>query len=407
MEVFPRPRYLDRIRPYIGTNLIKAIVGQRRVGKSYVLRQIADLLRTEHPDWIVLHIDCERLEWRHLRIGDDLVKEVEGIISSKMRGAAGMRQGKVALLLDEVQGIEGYEGAVRGFAADERFDVYISGSNADLLSGDIATLFAGRAVRIEIHSLTYDEFLVFNKLQDSDISLQRFLRNGGLPFLANLPQDDIVVREYLAAVLDSVVLKDVVQRHGIRSPALLERILEFTADNVGSPTSARNISNYLKSIRVDASPQSVLDYLGYLTRSFAVIRCPTMDIVGKKILEGVSKYYFEDLGLRSVVRGDRNADIGKTVENAVFGRLVADGWTVSSGRIGEYEIDFIAERGEDRRYIQAAYLMPDQNTRDREFGSLASLKGGWQRYVISMDPIIQDWQGIHHVNLGHFLREGL
>ncbi|MFZ3111153.1 MAG: AAA family ATPase, partial [Rectinemataceae bacterium] len=198
MEVFPRPRYLDRIRPYIGTNLIKAIVGQRRVGKSYVLRQIADLLRTEHPDWIVLHIDCERLEWRHLRIGDDLVKKVESIISSKMRGAAGMRQGKVALLLDEVQGIEGYEGAVRGFAADERFDVYISGSNADLLSGDIATLFAGRAVRMEIHSLTYDEFLVFNKLQDSDISLQRFLRNGGLPFLANLPQDDILVIEYLA-----------------------------------------------------------------------------------------------------------------------------------------------------------------------------------------------------------------
>lgn len=407
MEIFPRPRYLDRIRPYIGKNLIKAIVGQRRVGKSYVLRQIADLLRTEHPDWVVVPIDCEKLEWRHLRTSDDLVKAIEEILSSRMEEASKSRKGKIAILLDEVQGVEGYEKAVRGFAADERFDVYISGSNADLLSGDIATLFAGRAIRIEIHSLTYDEFLVFHKLEESETSLQRFLRNGGLPFLANLPQDDIVVREYLAAVLDSVVLKDVVQRHGIRSPALLERILEFTADNVGSPTSARNISNYLKSIRVDASPQSVLDYLDYLTRSFAVIRCPTLDIVGKKILEGVSKYYFEDLGLRSVVRGDRNADIGKIVENVVFGRLVADGWTVFSGRIGVNEIDFIAERGEDRRYIQVAYLIPDQHTRDREFGSLESLKGGWQRYVISMDPIIQDWQGIHHISLREFLRYGL
>jgi hypothetical protein len=406
MDIISRPRYLNRIRPYIGTKIIKAVVGQRRVGKSYVLLQIAELLRVEHPDWLILHIDLERLEWRHLQTGDDLVREVSMAVSSKIETGAYIAQAKIALLLDEVQELKGYETAVRGFAADEHFDVYISGSNADLLSGDIATLFAGRAVRIEVHSLTYDEFLVFNKLKDNDASLGRFLRYGGLPFIANLPNDDLVLSEYLAAVLDSVVLKDVVQRHGIRSPALLERILEFTADNVGSPTSARNISNYLKNIRVDASPQSVLDYLGYLMRAFALIRCPTMDITGKKILEGVSKYYFEDLGLRSVVRGNRDADIGKIVENAVFGRLAADGWTVSSGRVGDREIDFVVERGEDCRFIQAAYLIPDSSTRDREFGGLVSLRGGWPRYVISMDPLVQDWQGVHHLKLRDFLRDG-
>jgi len=406
MNIIARPRYLKRIHPYIGTKIIKAVVGQRRVGKSYVLLQIAELLRAEHPDWLILYIDLERLEWRHLRTGDDLVREVSMAISSGDKTGAHTSQAKIALLLDEVQELQGYETAVRGFAADERFDVYISGSNADVLSGDIAMLFAGRVVRIEVHSLTYDEFLIFNKLEDKDASLERFLRYGGLPFIANLPNDDLVLSEYLAAVLDSVVLKDVVQRYGVRSPALLERILEFTADNVGSPTSARNISNYLKSIRVDASPQSVLDYLGYLTRSFALIRCPTMDITGKKILEGVSKYYFQDLGLRSVVRAHKDADIGKIVENAVFGRLVADGWTVSSGRIGDREIDFIAERGEDRRFIQAAYLIPDSSTRDREFGALVSLRGGWPRYVISMDPLVQDWQGVHHLKLRDFLRDG-
>jgi predicted AAA+ superfamily ATPase len=406
MDIIPRPRYLNRIRPYFGTKIIKAVVGQRRVGKSCVLLQIAELLRAEHPDWMILHIDLERLEWRHLQTGDDLVREVSKAASSKIETGAHTAQAKIVLLLDEVQELKGYETAVRGFAADERFDVYISGSNAHLLSGDIATLFAGRVVRIEVHSLTYDEFLIFNKLKDNDASLERFLRYGGLPFIANLPNDDLVLSEYLAAVLDSVVLKDVVQRHGIRSPALLERILEFTADNVGSPTSARNISNYLKNIRVDASPQSVLDYLGYLTRSFALIRCPTMDITGKKILEGNSKYYFEDLGLRAVVRGNRDADIGKIVENAVFGRLAADGWTVSSGRVGDREIDFVAERGEDCRFIQAAYLIPDSSTRDREFGALVSLRGGWPRYVISMDPLVQDWQGIHHLKLRDFLRDG-
>ena len=408
MNIIPRPRYIDRIRPYIGTKLIKAIIGQRRVGKSYILLQLAENLHIEHPDWFILYIDMEQLEWRHLRTGEDLVREVMSRIPSEVQAR---QQVSIALLLDEVQQLKHFETAVRGFAADDRFDVYISGSNADLLSSDIATLFAGRAISIEVFSLTYDEFLIFHRLEDSDEALNRFLFYGGLPFLANLPYDDVVFREYLRAVLDSVVLKDVVERYGIRSPSLLERILEFIADNIGSPTSARNIANYLRSIRIEASPQSVLDYLGYLTRSFALLRCPIENVGGKKVLEGIAKYYFQDLGLRSVVRNSTRSDISKIIENEVFIRLLADGWKVSTGRIGgrigEREIDFIAEKGQKRCYIQATYLMPDEATRQREFGALAEIEGGWPRFVISMDPIVHDWQGIRHLRIRDFLREGL
>jgi len=398
--VIARPRYIEKIRPYIGKKLIKAIIGQRRTGKSYFLLQVAQLLREEYPDWLVLHIDLERIEWRHLRTADDLIEEVK--IRTKTSSAP-----KVALLLDEIQEIEGFEIAVRGFAADDTFDVYISGSNAEMLSGEIATLFAGRAVNIGIHTLSYDEFLIFHGLDDSDASLDTYLRYGGLPFLARLAPEDHVMREYLQGILDSVVLKDIVQRHKIRNPGLLERMLEFIADNVGSPTSARNIARYLKNLHIDASAQSVLDYLGFLCRSFAIVRCPIKDVSGKKILEGISKYYFEDLGLREVIRGNTTNDINRIVENAVFTRLAIDGWSVSTGRVGDREIDFCCERGSERCFVQAAYLVPDPAAHQREFGVLYSLEGGWPRYVISMDPVVRDWQGIHHLRLRDFLRDGL
>jgi len=202
-SLLPRPRYLERIRPHIGSSLIKAIVGQRRAGKSCVLVQVEALIREKHPDWKTLFIDLERNEWRHIRTADDLIAEAE----SRLPGS-----GRLALFIDEVQEIEGYDSAIRGFAADGRYDLYISWSSADLLSGDVATLFAGRAVRIMVHPLAYDEFLVFHDLADSDESVNRFLRYGGMPFLRELSLEDGTTLEYLRGVLDTVVLRDVVLR---------------------------------------------------------------------------------------------------------------------------------------------------------------------------------------------------
>ena len=393
----PRPRYLSRIRPYVGAKLIKAIVGQRRVGKSYVLAQAAQVIRSEHPDWSVVFIDLERIEWRHLRAADDLIAAVR----------EGSGPGKTAVFLDEIQEIEGFARVVRGLAADERWDVYISGSNADLLSSDMATLFAGRAISVQVHPLSYDEFLTFHGLPDDDDALRRYLRRGGLPFLHRLPADDAAADEYLRAVLDSVVLKDVVMRHGIRSPALLERIVEFVADNVGSPTSGRNVASYLRSRGIGGSAQSVLDYLGYLVRSYAVARCAVADTVGKRLLEGLAKYYFEDLGLRASVRGSGDTETGKIVESAVFARLRVDGWDVSAGRVGDREIDFVCQKAGEVRYVQAAYLVPDGPTREWEFGALLAADGAWPRFVVSMDPLPRDWQGVRHLRLRDFLRDGL
>jgi predicted AAA+ superfamily ATPase len=311
--------------------------------------------------------------------------------------------GKVALFIDEAQEIPGFDRALSSLAAQGRYDIYVTGSNAQLLSGEIATLFAGRTATVRVHPLSYDEFLIFHGRSDSDESLNLYLRYGGLPFLRNLALEDETALEYLGGVFDSVVLKDIVLRHGVRNPAIVARIAEFVADSIGSPTSARNIANYLKSRGIEVSPQSVLDYLVYLEQSFAVRRVKPEDLQGKRILEGGDKYYFEDLGLRTRVRGFSQRELGKVVENAVFLRLEIDGWTVHSGRVGSREVDFVCDRAGQRTHVQATYLLADEATREREFGTLLGLDDAWPKFVVSMDPIQADERGVRHLSLRGFL----
>ena len=392
-QFIPRPRYLERITVFADTGLIKLITGQRRVGKSGILHLLAEKSRQEMPKKTILYIDKELSTWD--RVADGAALEAEAI---SVTGA-----GKAMLLIDEAQEIPGFDRAIRSLAAAGRHDIYVTGSNARLLSGEIATLFAGRVATIRVHPLSYDEFLVFHQRDDSEESLGLYLRYGGLPFLRNLSLEDETVLEYLGGVFDSVVLKDIVLRHGVRNPAILARIVEFVADSIGSPTSARNIANYLKSRGVEVSPQSVLDYLSYLEESFAIRRVKPEDLQGKRILEGGDKYYFEDLGLRTRVRGFSQRELGKVVENAVFLRLELDGWTINSGRVGTREIDFICDRGTERIHVQACYLVADGATREREFGALLELKDAWPKFVVSMDPIQADELGVKHLSLRSFL----
>ena len=395
-ELIPRPRYLERIKPFANTPLIKVITGQRRVGKSCILRQLAALAEAEEPTRPVVYIDKELSRWEGIADGASLEAAANAVPGSA----------KVSLFVDEAQEIPGFDKALRSLAAGGRHDIYITGSNAQLLSGEIATLFAGRTAALRVHPLSYDEFLVFHGLGDSDEALGRYLRYGGLPFLRNLALEDETALEYLGGVFDSVVLKDIVLRHGVRNPATLSRIVEFAADTIGSPTSARNVANYLKSRGVECSPQAVLDYLSYLEQSFAVRRVKPEDLAGKRILEGGDKYYFEDLGIRTAVRGFSQREIGKVVENAVFLRLELDGWTIRSGRVGEREIDFVCDRAGERIYVQAAYLLPDEGTRRREFGSLLEVKDAWPKFVVSMDPLLADESGVRHLSLRSFLAGG-
>lgn len=394
--VVDRPRYWARLQPWVGKSLIKVLTGQRRVGKSSLLASTRRRLEAEAPHVPVLFIEKESTDWSHLRTSDDLLTWV----------AQAVPTGPAVLMIDEVQEIAGFDTALRSLFVDGRFDIYVTGSNAEILSGEIATRFAGRAITIEVHPLSYDEFLVFTSTSDSDEALQRYLRYGGLPFLRHLPPRDDVVFEYLNGVAQTALLKDIVARHGVRNIDLLERLVLFLADSVCSPVSATSIARFLKTQHTHVSVPTLLDYLHRLAQAYLVRRVRRTDLVGKRILEVAEKFYFEDLGIRAALRGVRPEDISKLVENAVFGRLLVDGWHVTTGEFRGREVDFVCERGLERLYVQATYVMPDAATRDREFGVLLDLPDNHPKLVVSLDPLTADDRGVRHVGLRRFLRDG-
>ena len=395
-DILDRPRYWARIEPWVDTQLIKVLAGQRRVGKSCVLASSRERLRQRSPDVPILFIDKERTEWAHLRTAADLESWV----------SAEAPDGRAVLMIDEVQEIEDFHVALRSLLAQGRLDIYVTGSNAELLSGEIATRFAGRSVEIPVYPLSYDEFLVFHGRGDGDEALQLYLRYGGLPFLRHLPLEGEIAFEYLHAVAQTAILKDVVTRHSIRSPDLLERLVLFLADNVGSPVSAQSITRFLKNQRTRASVPTVLSYIAHLEQAYLVRKIRRADLEGKRFFEVAEKHYFEDLGIRAALLGSRPQDIAKVVENAILGRLLVDGWTVTTGDVGGREIDFVCHRGEERLYVQACYLLADPATRAREFGSLLAIDDNHSKVVVSLDPLLADERGIAHLHLRTFLRDG-
>ena len=278
----PRPQYLEKVKPFIGKDIIKVFTGQRRVGKSYIMAQIADTIKHN-----TLYIDKEKYEFDTIKNYHDLVKYV----TKKTEG-----QTKTSLFIDEVQEIEGFEKAIRDFAKSGQYDVYVSGSNSELLSSDLAGKLSGRYLEIPVHTLSYAEFLVFHKLEKGMDSLEKYIRFGGLPYLVNLKLENDQVFGYLKNVFDTVILKDVFSRYEVRNGNFLTRLVEYLADNLGAIVSSKKISDFLKSQNTILSPNTVLNYLSFLSSSFFITKCQRMEIVGKKIFEIGEKYYFEDLG---------------------------------------------------------------------------------------------------------------
>ncbi len=390
-----RPRTRAKINPWMGSSLIKVITGQRRVGKSAFLQSLASELE-RRSGRAPLFVQREMAEWGHVRTSDDLLA----------LAAEHSRAGNAVLLVDEVQEIEGFEKALRSLAAEGRWDIYVTGSNAELLSGEIASRLAGRSISIEMTPLGYDEFLVFHNREDGEESLRLYLRYGGLPFLRHLPLRDDTVFEYLGSIAQTAILKDVVQRHILRNHDLLTRLVLFLADSVGSPVSSTSIAKFLKSQRAAASVPTILEYLHHLEQAYLVRRVRRQDLVGKRFLEVAEKHYFEDLGIRAALRQTRPDEVGKVVENAVHHRLLMDGWTICTGDQDGREIDFVCDRGTDRMYVQATYLMADATTRAREFGNLLAIGDNHPKLVVSMDPLEQDERGVKHLGLRAFLRDG-
>jgi len=394
-DYITRQHYLDRIKPYIGKSIIKVITGQRRAGKSYLLFQIMDVITASDPQAQIIYVNKELYEFDFI----DNYKVLLEYIKDKGKGKK-----KHYVFIDEIQDIDQFEKALRSLSAEGGYDIYCSGSNAGLLSGELATYLSGRYVEIKVFCLSYIEFLDFHKLKNNSDTFLKYIKYGGLPYLIHLKLEDDIVFDYLKNIYNTILFKDVVKRHGIRNIAFLERLTLYLADNTGSLVSAKKISDFLKSQKTNISPNVVLNYLSHLESAFFILKVRRSEIAGKKIFEIGEKYYFEDLGLRHTIIGFRQDDIGRILENLVFLHLKRLGFEITVGRIGEKEIDFACEKKGERLYVQVAYLIADQRVHDREFGNLLEIKDNFTKIVVSMDEMTGGkFKGIKHLNIRDFL----
>jgi len=394
-DLIERKTYTDRIEPFIRKPVVKALTGQRRTGKSYVLYQVMARILREDPGAKIIYINKEDVRFDFIRNYSDLVRYIKSETEKQQPGY---------IFIDEVQEIAEFEKAVRSLLLDSRNDIYITGSNARLLSGELATMLGGRSVEFRISSLSYREFLEFHRLDDNDESFDRYALYGGLPFLVNLKFNDEVVFEYLRNIYNTIVLRDVVYRHRLRNIYFLEQLIRFLADNAGSLFSAKSISDFLKAQKVMIPHNQVQAYVGYLSDAFLVQGVMRYDIPGKRIFETGEKYYFSDMGIRNVIAGYKPGDRAKLVESIVFNELLCRGYDVTTGWKGSHEIDFVAVKDNETKYIQVALVLENEQTINREFGNLLEIKDNYPKMVISNDAGYRNTvNGVEHVNLRAFL----
>lgn len=395
IDIIPRQIYLNRILPYIDKPIIKVLTGQRRVGKSYILKSVEQILRQNSPDANFIRINLEDFAFSHITSAETLNYEITSRLSTSSRNY---------IFIDEIQEVEGYEKVVRSLALNSANDIYVTGSNSAMLSSEIASRLAGRSIEIKIHPLQYSEYLEFHSLEDSDESLDSYLRYGGMPYLRNLPLHT-TWSEYLVGLVDALVYRDIVSRHSIRNNDFLRRMLLFLADNVGQIFTAKRIADYIKSQRVKGTVTSVQTYVDYICDAFLVNKVRRWEIEGKRLFEFGEKYFFEDIGIRNAIIGYRPMDIGGIMENAVYNKLVADGFEVKVGVIAKgKEIDFVAEKDGETVYIQVAVRIDDPATALREFGNLEEIPDNYEKILVTLrDSTPNTYKGISMMSLRGFL----
>ena len=397
MKLIERPRYTNRILPFIDKPVIKVLTGQRRVGKSYVMIQLMNHIRDTVQEANIVYINMEMEDFAHIKSNIELNAYLE---EKWIDGKPNY------FFIDEVQEVASFERTLRSLLAKGTCDIYCTGSNANMLSGELATHLSGRYVAFHIHSLNYQEFLLFHSLENSIESLLKYLKYGGMPFLANIGLQEDVPFEYLRNVYSTILLKDVVARENIRNVSFLENLVAYISDNIGALFSASNISKYLKSQRVDISPQLTINYLKALANAYFVHKVVRSEIGGLKIFEIGEKYYFEDIGLRNAIIGfNQRADLHKLLENAVYLHLIHQGYIVYVGKLGNREIDFMGERNGVKIYVQVCLTLIHEDTIAREFGNLREIDDNYPKYVVTFnEPILGDnYGGILQKNLIDFL----
>lgn len=397
MKLINRPLYSNRITPFIGKGLIIVLTGQRRVGKSCILKQLINELNGKQAN--IIYINKEKSEFDFIQSHHELTQYVSQHLSNDKENY---------LFIDEVQDIKEFEKTLRSLQADDECHIFITGSNAKMLSSELSTVLSGRYIEFHIQSLSYEEFLEFHQLSDEDSSLMKYITFGGLPQLYRIGIDDQeLALDYLHTIYNTIILKDVISREQIRNIPFLENLITFISDNTGKLISASNISKYMKSQNVDVTANAVLNYLSYFCNAFIINKVPRYDIHGKRIFESNEKYYFEDLGLRNTLTGmNLLADIEKLIENVVYLHLKNQGFEIFVGQFRQMEIDFVARKNGNVLYIQVCYLLATEATIEREFGNLQLIKDNFPKYVVSLDTFHTgvNKDGITHLHLRDFLK---
>lgn len=395
-----RESYMARIRPFIDGDLIKVLTGIRRSGKSVMLELIKNELRARGvTEEQLVAFNFEDMRNAQLCTAEALHDEL-------VRRAASIK-GKIYFFFDEIQEVERWERCVNSLRVEMDCDIYITGSNAKLLSGELATYLAGRYVEFIIYPFSFSEFLaLYHSVEpdaDTRTCFDRYLTFGGMPYLANLRFDETACRQYLRDLFNSVELKDIVKRNNVRDVDMLERIIAYVTANIGTTFSSTAISKYLKNEGRRVSPETVLNYLKACSDAFLFYQVRRQDLQGKKILTVNEKYYVADHGIREAVVGGNMRDINLVLENIVFMEALRRGYSVTVGKVGEREIDFVCERHGEKCYIQVAYLLAAEETVQREFGVYEHVQDNFPKYVVSLDEFDMSRNGVRHYNIRDFL----
>lgn len=398
-----REMYMSRIRPFIGTELIKVMTGIRRCGKSVMLELIKQELTESgiNPAQFI-SINFEDMNYAHLQTAKALHEEITG-------RAADM-EGKVYLFFDEIQEVKDWEKCINSLRVSLNCDIYITGSNVTLLSGELATYLGGRYVEFVIYPFSFSEFVELYRTISPEESIQKcfqkYLLSGGMPYLANIRYAEEPSRQYLHDLFNSVQLKDIVKRNKIRDIDLLERMIAYVMANVGNTFSAASLAKFLKSEQRRVAPETVLNYIKYCCDAYLFYQIKREDLQRKQILASNEKYYIADHGIREAVFGGNMKEINLTLENIVCLELLRRGYEVTVGRYGEKEIDFVCHKREEKLYVQVAYLLASDETMKREIGAYDSIRDNFPKYVVSLDEIDMSRNGIKHRNIRDFLLAG-
>ena len=396
-----REKYLNKIISAKDTEFIKVITGVRRSGKSTLMLMFKEyLLNNGINEANIIHINFESAMYDDIKNYKDLYKYVK----------ENMKKGKMYLLLDEVQNVDSWEKAINSFKIDFDIDIYITGSNAYLLSSELSTLLSGRYIEIKMYPLSFKEYLIFNNYSKENIEekFNEYLKYGGLPAITLIKDNNELVLSYLNDIYNTIVKKDIIDRNNIKDIALLENIIKYLANNIGSSVSASKISDYLNSNKIVAKSnhQTIDNYLNMLEKSFIMYKADSTDIKSKSLLKTLGKYYIADSGIRNIILGFRNIDEGHLLENIVYLKLLRRGYRVNIGKSNDYEVDFVAENPNEIKYYQVTRSLVNDDVKTRELRSLENIEDNYEKIILTMDKSINnDYNGIKIINIIDFLLE--